>query len=141
VSRRALSLLLLVSLSASAGACGGGQPVEEQRPEITTEKIREDLNDERVEVPADDVTSESSIWRFFPAEPKEVEIVEKHLAGDQATLVVNVRTRTSPRSEQQGYRKILAGRLRLYYELRSYVVVRKWEIVRIENLTFAYQKE
>jgi hypothetical protein len=141
VSRRAFSLLLLLFLSALAGTCGGGQPVEDKRPEITLEKIREDINGERVSVPADDGTSEPSSWRFFPNEPKEIEILDKQLAGDRATLVIDMRTRTSPRAEQQGITKTLAGRLRVHYELHTYVAVRKWEIVRIENLTFAYQKE
>lgn len=141
MSRRAFSLLLLLFLPAFAGACGGGQPDEDKRPEITLERIREDINGERVSVPAEDGTSEPSSWRFFPSEPKEIEILENQPAGDQATIVINLRTRTSPRAEQQGITKKLAGRLRLHYELHTYVAVRKWEIVRIENLTFAYQKE
>ena len=141
MSRRAFSLLLLLFLSALAGACGGSQPDEDKRPEITLEKIGEDLNGERVSVPAEDGTSAPSSWRFFLNEPKEIEILEKQQAGDQATIVINLRTRTSPRAEQQGITKKLAGRLRLNYELHSYVAVRRWEIVRIENLTFAYQKE
>jgi hypothetical protein len=128
-------------LPAFAGACGGDPPVEDERPEITVEKIREDLNGERVRVPAEDGGSEPSSWRFFPAEPKEIEIVEKQQDGDRATIVISLRTRTSPRAEQQGITKMLAGNLRLHYELNTYVAVRKWDIVRIENLTFAYQKE
>lgn len=141
MSRRELSLLLLLLLSSLAGACEGGPPPEDRRPEITAEKIREDLNGQRVGVPAEGGASEPSSWRFFPNEPKEVEIVEKQLAGDKATLVIDLRTRTSPRAEQQGVTKRLAGRLRLHYELRSGIALRKWEIVRIENISFAYQKE
>jgi len=141
VNRRAFSLLLLLLLSALAGACEGGPPPEDQRPEITLETIREDINGKRVGVPAEGGASEPSSWRFFLNEPKEIEILEKQLAGDQATFVIDLRTRTSPRSEQQGYTKKLAGRLRLHYELQSYFVMRKWEIVRIENISFAYQKE
>ena len=81
------------------------------------------------------------MWRFFPNEPKEVEILEKHLAGDKAILVIDLRTRTSPRAEQQGIKKKLAGKVRLHYELKSYFVMRKWEIVGMENISFAYQKE
>jgi hypothetical protein len=103
------------------------------------ENIREDINGQRVSVSAEGAASES--WRFFLNEPKEIEILEKQLAGDKATLVIDLRTRTSPRAEQQGITKKLAGRLRLHYELKSYFVVRKWEIVRIENISFAYQKE
>jgi hypothetical protein len=141
VSRRAFSLLLLLFLSALAGACEGGKPPEERRPEITLENIREDINGRRVSVPAEDGASEPSIWRFYPNEPKEIEIVDKQLAGDKATFIIDLRTRTSPTSEQRGITKKLAGRLRLHYELQSYFVVRKWEIVRIENVSFAYQNE
>ena len=141
MSRRAFSLLLLLFLSALAGACEGGPPPEDQRPEITLETIREDLNGKRVEVPAEGGASEPSSWRFYPSEPKEIEILEKQLAGDKATLIIDMRTRTSPRAEQQGIKKKLAGKLRLHYELNSYFVVRKWEIVKIENISFAYQKD
>jgi hypothetical protein len=134
-------LLLLLFLPALAGACGEVAPDEDKRPEITAERIRESLNGERVSVPAEDGTAEPASWRFFPAEPKEIEILEKQQAGDRATIVVNLRTRTSPRAEERGITKKLAGTLRLHYELRRYVAVRKWEIVRIENLTFAYEKE
>ncbi len=141
MSRRAFSLLLLLLLSALAGACEGGQPPEDRRPEITLEMIPEDINGKRVEVPAEGGASEPSSWRFEPSEPKEIEILEKQLAGDQATFVIDLRTRTSPRAEQQGITKKLAGRLRLHYELQSGLVMRKWEIVRVENISFAYQKE
>ena len=141
VSRREFSLLLLLLLAALSGACERGQPPEDRRPEITVEKIPEDINGQRVSVPAEDGASEPSIWRFFLNEPKEIEILEKELAGDKATLVIDLRTRTSPRAEQQGIKKKLAGRLRLHYELKSHFVLRKWEIVQIENISFAYQKE
>ena len=141
MSRRAFSLLLLLFLLALAGACEGGQPPEDLRPEITLETIREDINGQRVEVPAEGGASEPSNWRFFPNEPKEIEILEKQLSGNQATFVIELRTRTSPRTEQQGITKKLAGRLRLHYELQTGFVLRKWEIVRIENISFAYQKE
>jgi hypothetical protein len=141
MSRRAFPLLLLLILSALAGACEGGPPPEDRLPEITLENIRADLNGKRVEVPAEGDASEPSSWRFFPNEPKEIEIIEQQLAGDKATFVIDLRTRTSPRSEQQGVIKKLAGRLRLHYELQTGLVLRKWEIVRIENISFAYQKE
>ena len=141
MSRREFSLLLLILLSALAAACEGGPPPEDRLPEITLETIREDINGKQVEVPAEDGASEPSSWRFFPNEPKEIEIVEKQLAGDKATFVIDLRTRTSPRAEQQGITKKLAGRLRLHYELQTGFVLRKWEIVRIENISFVYQKE
>ena len=142
MSRREFSLLLLLLLSALAGACGERRPPpEDLLPEITLENIREDINGQRVNVPAEDGASKPSSWRFFLNEPKEIEILDKQFAGDKATFVINLQTRTSPRAEQQGITKKLAGKLRLHYELKSYFVVRKWEIVRIENISFKYQKE
>ncbi|HEX8474878.1 MAG TPA: hypothetical protein VF666_12675 [Pyrinomonadaceae bacterium] len=135
-------MLLLLLLSALAGAsCEGGPPPEDLRPEITVETIREDINGERVEVLAEGGASEPSSWQFYGPEPKEIEILEKQVAGDRATLVIDMRTRTSPRSEQQGNTKKLAGKLRLHYELQSGLAMRKWEIVQIENISFTYQKE
>jgi hypothetical protein len=139
VSRREFSLLLLLLLSALAVACERRPPPEDLRPEITVENIREDINGQRVRLPAEVGASEPSNWRFFLNEPKEIEILEKQLAGDKATFVINLQTRTSPRAEQKGITKKLAGRLRLHYELKSYFVVRKWEIVRIENISFKHQ--
>jgi len=134
-------LLLLLLSSALASACERRQPPEDLLPEITLENIREDINGQRVSVPPEDGASKSSSWRFFLNEPKEIEILEKRLAGYKATFVINLQTRTSPRAEQQGITKKLAGKLRLHYELNSYFVVRKWEIVRIENISFKYLKE
>jgi hypothetical protein len=142
MSRRAFSLLLLLLLSALTVACEGSKPPEDRRPEITLENIYEDINGEWVEVPAEGGASETSSWRFDRSEPKEIEILEKQLAGNKATFVIDMRTRTSPRAEQQGgTTKKLAGRLRLHYELKSGFVLRKWEIVWVENISFAYQKE
>ena len=141
LSRRAFSLLLILLLPALAGACKPGAPPEDLRPDITVETILEDLDRQRIDVPAEEGSSEPSSWRFFPNEPKEIQILEKKVAGDKAILVIDLRTRTSPRAEQQGIKKRLAGKLRLHYELKSYLVVRKWEITGMENISFAYQKE
>lgn len=138
---RAFSLLLLLSLSLSSCACEGGKPPEDKLPEITLENIRKDLTGKQVRVPSETDSAETSGWRFNANEPKEIEIVEKQYAGKEATFVIDLRTSTLPSAEQQGTTKRLAGRLRLHYKLESYFVVRKWEIVQIENISFAYQKE
>ena len=141
MSRREFFLLLLLLLSAFASACKAGPPPEDLRPDITVETILEDLNRQRIDVPAEEGSSEPSSWRFFPNEPKEIQILEKKVTGDKAILVIDLKTRTSPRAEEQGIKKRLAGKIRLDYELKSYLVVRKWEITGMENISFAYQKE
>jgi hypothetical protein len=141
MSRRTLPLLSLLFLSVLAAACESGPPPEDKRPEITLEKIREGLNGKYVEVPAEDDASKPTHWRFFPGEPKEIKILETQLSGERATVTIDLLTRTSPRSEEQGYKKKLAGRLRLHYELQTGFALRTWEIVRIDNISFAFQKE
>jgi hypothetical protein len=141
MSRRTLSFALLLCALTWAVGCAGGPPPEKQRPEITLERIREDINGEWVRVPAEDGASKPSAWRFQHSEPKEIEILEKQVEGDQATIVIHMRTSTSRRAEEQGYTKKLAGRLRLHYELQRGWALRKWEIVKIDNLSFVYLKE
>ncbi|MCA1629307.1 MAG: hypothetical protein LC785_08640 [Acidobacteria bacterium] len=142
MSRRRLTpALLILSLLT---ACGGGgaqqQSAQDQRPEITLESIREDLNGEWVDgrVPAADGKSQPRGWAFDHSEPKQIEIVEQKIEGDRATFLINMQTRTGPRSRDP---ISLSGQLRLHYELESGLVFRKWEIVRVENVSFKYVKE
>ena len=139
-SQRIFHHLLLVGLLACGGACTGGgssPPADDQRPEITAEKIREDINGERVKVPPAEGITESRSWGFYRNEPKEIEIVEKQLDGDSATIVIDMRTGSAPQAEKP---KKLSGRLRLHYRLEKGLVLRQWEIVEIDNLSFAYQQ-
>ena len=140
MSKRIFYYLLLVGLLACAGACtsgGSSPPADDKRPEITAEKIREDINGERVKVPPAEGITESRSWGFERNEPKEIEIVEKQLDGDSATIVIDIRTGSAPRAEKP---KKLSGRLRLHYRLEKGLVLRQWEIVEIDNLSFAYQQ-
>jgi hypothetical protein len=141
MSRRRLTLALPLILLATA--CGGGarqQSAQDQRPEITLETIREDINGEWVDgrVPAADGKSQPRGWAFDHSEPKQIEIVEQKIEGDTATFLINMQTRTAPRSRDP---ISLSGQLRLHYELQSGLVFRKWEIVRVENVSFKYVKE
>ena len=125
-------------------ACGGGgaqqQSAQDQPPDITLETIREDINGEWVDgrVPAADDKSPPRGWAFDRSEPKQIEIVDQKVEGDHATFLINMQTRTAPRSRDP---ISLSGQLRLHYELESGLVFRKWEIVRVENVSFKYVKE
>lgn len=82
MSGRKVSLLLLLLLSALAVvACERRPPPEDLRPEITVENIREDINGQRVRLPAEAGASEPSTWRFFLNEPKEIEILGQYSVG------------------------------------------------------------
>jgi len=132
--------LLLIGLLLYINACSGGdsQPPANDRPEITVETIREHINGERVRVPAADSASEPRSWGFMRDEPKEIELVEKQLAGDTAMVVIDIRTGSAPRAEKP---RKLSGRLRLHYKLERGWMLRQWEIVGIDNLSFAYEKQ
>ena len=44
-----------------------------------------------------------------------------------------MKTRSSPRANRK---RVLSGRMRLHYELQSGLVLRQWEIVKIDNISF-----
>ena len=143
MSRRRLTLALPLILLAAA--CGGGgaqqqQAAQDQRPEITLETIRRDINGKWVDgrVPAADNKSQPRGWAFDHEEPKQIEIVEQKIEGDRATFLINMQTHTGPRAREP---MSLSGQLRLHYELQSGLVFRSWEIVRVENVSFKYVKE
>lgn len=142
MSRRKLTLAIALLLLAAA--CGGGtqqqQSAQDQRPEITLETIRRDIDGRGVDgrVPAADGKSQPRGWAFDRSEPKQIEIVEQKVEGDHATFLINMQTRTAPRSREP---LSLSGQLRLHYELQTGLVFRNWEIVRVENVSFKYVKE
>ena len=131
--------LLLSSAMACAVACGGApSPPKDERPEITLETIKQQVNGEGVKVLSADGKTPPIDWYFDRSEPKEIEIVDQKIEGDRATFLVNMKTRTGPRARNP---RTLSGQLRLHYELQSGLVFREWEIVGIENISFKYVNE
>ncbi len=142
---RLLSLaMILAAFSVGCGppsSQGDGQqsaPGATGIPELTDEVIRERINYTRVR----DVLPENAnanlepiSWGFDEDEPKEITVVERQIDGTRATLVLDIKTSTSPRSRLQ---RRLAGQIRTEWELRTGWVLRRWEIVRTENISMKY---
>lgn len=76
-------------------------------------------------------------WNFDPDEPKEINIVDKQVNGTHATIVLDIKTSSAPRSRN---RLELAGQIRTEWQLRTGWVLRKWEITDIENISMKYKR-
>ena len=143
VTCNALRAALLFAALAATSACAAGneaqRPSGDARPALSDEKIRESIFDAWVEeVPEEKGAAKSITWHFRPDEPTEVAIVERQMDGDKATVVVDVTARSAPRARSP---KVLAGRLRLHYELQTELFLRRWRIVDVDNLSMTYREE
>ncbi|MDQ3801245.1 MAG: hypothetical protein M3384_17630 [Acidobacteriota bacterium] len=106
-------------------------------PELTEDVIHERINDARVrQVPEENAAAEPIVWNFDEDEPKEIVVVEKQVEGERATLVLDIKTGSAPgtRAPRQ-----LAGQIRTEWELKTGWVLRRWEIVRTENISMKYR--
>jgi hypothetical protein len=134
-----VSGLMLASFGC-APTGGGKQPsgsASTELPELTEEMIRERISYAAVrDIPEENGTSQPITWRFFQSEPKEIAVVEKQVEGERATIVLDIKTSSSPRSREQRY---LAGQIRTEWELRTGWVLRQWEIVKTENISMKYR--
>jgi len=117
-----------------------GGAASDGRPEITDEKIRDNINGRRVEgVPEETNASPPINWTFLPDEPKEFTVLEKQMKDDdKATVIIDMKTRSA---EGSGNPRQLSGKLRLHYELQNEFVLRKWRIVEVENISMKYKNE
>ena len=144
VSDLKLRLCLVGFLTLFALACGGPAGNESSPnasgdgpPGLTEDMIRERLNGSWInDVPERDGAGEPITWRFFESEPKEIVIVDKQVNGTSATVVLDIRTTSSPRSREKRY---LEGKLRVDWELRRGLVLRQWEVVGTENISLKYK--
>jgi hypothetical protein len=106
-------------------------------PEITDEVIREEINDAYVrEVPEENGAGEPISWRFGEDEPKEFTIVEKQSEGGRATIILDIKTSSSPRARTPRH---LAGQIRTKWVLQTGWALRTWEIVETENISLKYK--
>ena len=134
-----LGLVLLLTAAFLSGCAPSASPEGDgaQVPELTDEVIRERINYTVVwDVPEENGTSEPISWRFNEDEPKEITVVEKQIDGDRATIVLDIKTRTAPKRRSQ---RSLAGQIRTEWELKTGWMLRKWEIVRTENISMKYK--
>jgi hypothetical protein len=106
-------------------------------PEITDEKIREEINDVYIrEVPEENGTGEPISWRIDEDEPKEFTVVEKQIEGTRATITIDIKTQSAPGARSPRY---LAGQIRTKWELQTGWALRTWEIVETENVSLKYK--
>jgi hypothetical protein len=137
--RRQFILALAFACALSASSCGGGQSAShEELPPLSLDNVRRDINGQFVRVPAADGKSEPIPWVFDPFEQKEINVVDQKIEGDRATFLIDMKTHTQPRSRKP---RSLSGQLRLHYRLQSGLVLRRWEIEEIENVSFTYTDE
>lgn len=116
---------------------GSASSASNDMPELTEEVIHERINYTRVrEVPEENGTAEPIVWNFDEDEPKEIAVVEKQIEGDRATIVLDIKTSAAPYVRNP---RSLAGRIRTHWELKTGWVLRKWEIVKIENISMKYK--
>jgi hypothetical protein len=106
-------------------------------PEINDELIYERINDAWVaDVPEENGTAAPISWNFDHDEPKEIVVVDKQVNGTRATIVLDIKTGSAPRARAN---RQLAGQIRTEWELQTGWVLRRWEIVRTENISLKYK--
>jgi hypothetical protein len=89
-------LLLACSFGcAPSSSPGDGNPSSASNdiPEITDEKIRQEINDVYIrEVPEESGTGEPISWRIDESEPKEFTVLDKQIEGGRATIIIDIKT-------------------------------------------------
>ena len=135
-----MALLLLGSFGCAPSSQSGQTPsgaASQDIPELTQETINERINDARVyEVMPESGTGEPIPWGFDEDEPKEISVVERQVDGDRAIIVLDIKTQSSPRSNNL---RRLEGRIRTDWRLSTGWVLRRWEIVNTENISMKYK--
>ena len=136
-----LALLLTCSCAPSSSPSDGKPETAASGsgdlPELSDDVIRERINDAWIrEVPEENATAEPISWGFDESEPKEIAVIEKNMDGTRATIVLDIKTGSAPRSRNKLQ---LAGQIRTEWALRTGWVLRRWEIVDTENISMKYR--
>jgi hypothetical protein len=137
-----LALLLTCSFGCAPSSQGDGKQSgsassSNDLPELSEEVIRERINDAGIwEVPEENGTAEPISWRFDEKEPKEITVVDKQIEGARATIVLDIKTRSAANRRNPRH---LAGQIRTEWELKTGWALRRWEIIRTENISMKYR--
>lgn len=147
VMRITISLLLIsITSLCLLTACGPPSSPSEQEgsasgsvplPELTDDVIRNGLNEAFVrDIPEESGAADPISWRFYASEPKEIQVIDKQVDGIRATVVLDIKTSSSPGTRNP---RKLAGQIRTEWKLETGWVLRKWEMERTENISMKYQ--
>ena len=139
--RESKTLLAAFFLLAFAFGCGppsspssGGQV---EIPDLSDEVINERINYTWVgDVPEVNGATPPISWNFDEDEPKQITVVDKQVNGTRATVVLDIKTESSPRSR---VKRELSGQIRTEWRLETGWVLRKWEVVKSENISMKYK--
>ena len=106
-------------------------------PELDDETVRDRLYTERVRnIPEENGAGDPIGWNFFRDEPLEIRVVDKQVNGTRATLILDIKTGSSPGTHNP---RELSGQIRTEWQLQTGWVLRRWEIVDIENISMKYK--
>lgn len=144
IMRRIFPLLVMLVSIAALAACGpparsvdNGDASSEELPEVTKDIIDERINDARVyDVLPESGTGDPIPWSFQQDEPKEISVVEQHVNGPHATIILDIKTTSAPHSYVQ---RVLSGRISTEWQLKTGWALRRWEIVETKNISMKYR--
>lgn len=137
-----LPLLLLFFAFGSLLGCAPppaqtGMPDAGDSPELSDEVIRERIMYHVVDdVKEETAAGEPIYWRFAEREPLQLTVVERKVEGERAEVLLDVVTATAPKARQP---RNLKGQIRTYWQLKTGWVLRRWEVVGIDNVSFKYK--
>jgi hypothetical protein len=134
-----LALLLATSFGCGPSSSQGGSRPDSpaSAPELTKEIIDERINDARVyEVMPESGTGDPIAWSFDGDEPKEIVVVDQQINGGSATIILEIKTQSAPYAHNL---RRLSGQIRTEWALETGWVLRRWEIVKTENISMKYK--
>jgi len=138
-SRPCSKPILLAILAAVCLLVGCAPPPSDgETPDLTKSVIDERINDARVfDVPPENGQGEPISWRFDEREPKEITVIDEQVEGKHATIILDIKTRGSLGRAKND--RELAGQIKTEWELKSNLVLRRWEIVWVDNISMKYK--